>query len=39
VPMMAGLGMLLNVTRNGRIPKKPRPLPAGPKKPVAATAT
>ena len=42
VPMMAGLGMLLNVTRNGKIPRKPRP-PAEPtttnKKPVAATTT
>ena len=30
VPMMAGLGMLLNVTRNGKVPRKPRPAaPAG----------
>ena len=25
VPMMAGLGMLLNVTRQGKVPRKPRP--------------
>ena len=28
VPMMAGLGMLLNVTRNGKLPRKSRPAPA-----------
>ena len=42
VPMMAGMGMLLNVTRNGKTPRKPRPAAAAsdpasdrPKKPSA----
>ena len=43
IPMMAGLGMLLNVTRNGKVPRKPRPAdetaPRARRAPSSPTAT